>query len=203
MFSRNIGRLCFVVFMIVSCIIPTQYRWMILNMLLAFIPLELSYLFPLFKPRAKREWPLFIIVILVFLIFVPNVFYVITDLIHLNLYSFDFMNEVDIYEWVDFTYLLAGVLIAVYFYILIALNVSELCSSRWKYCLLIITIVMISLGVYIGRFLRFHTVHLLTKPWKVALDTFQALDVSGWLWIGMMSLLQCLLLLLVKGVRQR
>lgn len=203
MFSRNIGRLCFIVFMIVSCVIPTDYRWMILNMILAFIPFELSFLFPLFKPQAKREWPLFIIFILVFIFFVPNVFYVITDLIHLNLYAFDFMKEINIYEWLNFTYLLMGVYIALYFYVQILINIKKVFSKKWSYIGCGLVIIMTSLGIYIGRFLRFHTVHLLTKPWEVAKDTIQALDMEGLLWIGMMSLLQCLLLLLVKGVRNR
>lgn len=62
------------------------YSFMILNMFLAFAALELSFLLPLFKAKSKRELPVSIAFYIVFVLLSPNVFYVITDLIHLNMF---------------------------------------------------------------------------------------------------------------------
>ena len=48
------------------------------------------FLLDLFKPRKKFEWPIFIIFALIFILLVPNTFYMVTDLIHLNQFTFDF-----------------------------------------------------------------------------------------------------------------
>ena len=51
----------------------------------------------------------FIIFGLIFVLLVPNTFYMLTDLIHLNQFTFDFYVQLNIMEWLYFTYLLLGV----------------------------------------------------------------------------------------------
>lgn len=82
---------------------------MTLNLFLAYIPLELCLLLKLFKPKETKEWPLFIIFALIFILLVPNTFYMVTDLIHLNNFKFNFLVSLNLIEWFAFAYLLAGV----------------------------------------------------------------------------------------------
>ena len=51
--------------------------------------------------------------------FLPNTFYMVTDLIHLNQFQFNFYAGLNLGEWKYFTYLLLGVFLAVYVMILI------------------------------------------------------------------------------------
>ena len=61
---------------------------------------------------------------LIFLLLVPNTFYMITDLIHLNQFQFNFLAGLNITEWIYFTYLILGVLLAIYLTILIFLEIA-------------------------------------------------------------------------------
>lgn len=130
MFSRNIGRCCFFLYLLLTFLLPTQYKFMGFNLILAFIPYEISYLLKLFKPQSKREWPLFIVILTIFLLFLPNVFYVVTDLIHLNMYVFDFMNGLNLFEWIEFAYIVSGVLLALYFYSQVMLTAERLLADK-------------------------------------------------------------------------
>ena len=81
---------------------------MSLNLFLAYIPFELCLLLRLFKPRKNMNGH-FLIFGLIFVLLVPNTFYMLTDLIHLNQFTFDFYVQLNIMEWLYFTYLLLGV----------------------------------------------------------------------------------------------
>ncbi|WP_141709892.1 DUF1361 domain-containing protein, partial [Staphylococcus aureus] len=82
--SRSIPRTSFLLFFIV-CLFETKiFQFMPLNLVLAYIPFELSLLLRLIKPNKKYEWPLFIIYSFIFVLLLPNTFYMVTDLIHLN-----------------------------------------------------------------------------------------------------------------------
>ena len=101
---------------------------MTLNLFLAYIPFELCLLLKLFKPKKLCEWLLFIIFGVVFLLLVPNTFYMITDLIHLNQFQFNFLEELNLTEWVYFTYLMLGIFLAMYLMILIFIELAHFTS---------------------------------------------------------------------------
>ncbi|PWZ64307.1 DUF1361 domain-containing protein, partial [Staphylococcus pseudintermedius] len=82
--ARYIARITYVVLILISILIPNQLMFLTLNVSLAYIPLELVYLIKLFIPRRAFEWPLFIIYLFIFILMLPNTFYMVTDLIHLN-----------------------------------------------------------------------------------------------------------------------
>ena len=109
MTSRYIARIYFIILFTFSLFETRVFNFMSLNLFLAYIPFELCLLLRLFKPRKKYEWPLFIIFGLIFVLLVPNTFYMLTDLIHLNQFTFDFYVQLNIMEWLYFTYLLLGV----------------------------------------------------------------------------------------------
>ena len=46
---------------------------------------------------------------LIFILLVPNTFYMVTDLIHLNQFTFDFYVQLNLIEWLYFTFLLLSV----------------------------------------------------------------------------------------------
>lgn len=117
--SRYFARIYFIILFVISMTESHIFNFMTLNLFLAYVPFELCLLLKLFKPVKAFEWPLFIVFGLIFLLLVPNTFYMITDLIHLNQFQFNFLAGLNITEWIYFTYLILGVLLAIYLTILI------------------------------------------------------------------------------------
>ncbi|MGV1143522.1 DUF1361 domain-containing protein [Staphylococcus aureus] len=117
---------------------------MTLNLFLAYIPFELSLLLRLFKPNKKYEWPLFIIYSFIFVLLLPNTFYMVTDLIHLNQFQFNFYAGLNLSEWKYFTYLLLGVFLAVYVMILIYFEILTLTSHRWLNRLIVVVLMFLN-----------------------------------------------------------
>ncbi|MDM5813676.1 DUF1361 domain-containing protein, partial [Staphylococcus aureus] len=77
--SRYIARIYFLILFIVSLFETKIFQFMTLNLFLAYIPFELSLLLRLFKPNKKYEWPLFIIYSFIFVLLLPNTFYMVTE----------------------------------------------------------------------------------------------------------------------------
>ena len=88
MTSRYIARIYFIILFVISLFETRVFNFVSLNLFLAYIPLELCFLLDLFKPRKKFEWLIFIIFALIFILLVPNTFYMVTDLINLNQFTF-------------------------------------------------------------------------------------------------------------------
>ena len=109
MTSRYIARIYFIILFVISLFETRVFNFVSLNLFLAYIPLELCFLLDLFKPRKKFEWLIFIIFALIFILLVPNTFYMVTDLIHLNQFTFDFYVQLNLIEWLYFTFLLLSV----------------------------------------------------------------------------------------------
>ncbi|MDM7863889.1 DUF1361 domain-containing protein [Staphylococcus borealis] len=202
MTSRYIAGLYFIILFTFSLFETRVFNFMSLNLFLAYIPFELCLLLRLFKPRKNYEWPLFIVFGLIFILLVPNTFYMLTDLIHLNQFTFDFYVRLNIMEWLYFTYILLGVFLAMYCMILIFINIMHFTTKVWLNRTLIIVLMFLNgLGIYMGRFLRFHTVHLITEPFTIIHQVITSLNTQAITFILLMVLLQTVIIIFVKGVR--
>src|SRR5699024_9105219 len=144
MAPRYIARTVFLILMIISIFFNHFYQFMTLNLFLAYIPFELCLLLNLFKPKYKYEWPLFIVFILIFLLMVPNTLYMVTDLIHLNQFTFNFYQGLVIVEWMCFTFLISGVLLALYLLILMFIEIEHFTSAHWFNRILILIMMMLN-----------------------------------------------------------
>ncbi|SUK17021.1 membrane protein [Staphylococcus agnetis] len=202
--ARYIARLLYVFLFVTTLVVPNHFKFLLLNLTLAYIPLELAYLLKLFVPKRLFEWPLFVIYLVIFILMLPNTFYMVTDLIHLNQFSFSFLSGLVLIEWIHFGLLVTGVLFAVYCFTLIALELFHLPFPLWtRYMILLGMTLLNGLGIYVGRFLRFHSVHLINNPFSVIISTLESIDAPAITFIGLIALMQCLLLLCLKGVRTK
>lgn len=194
MSNRSKARIGFFLYLFVLLFFDTKYSFMILNMFLAFAALELSFLLPLFKVKSRREIPGTILIYTLFILMAPNILYVITDLIHLKIFRFNYMDGLAIKEWWNFTVLIAGVLLAVYYHTLI-INQLNLLLATVKYRKLCIVVFMMlcSLGIYIGRFLRFHSIHIFTEPSSVIGMVWNSININSMLFILWMFILQIII----------
>ncbi|OAO21475.1 DUF1361 domain-containing protein [Staphylococcus cohnii] len=202
MAPRYIARTIFLILMIISIFFNQFYQFMTLNLFLAYIPFELCLLLNLFKPKYKYEWPLFIVFVLIFLCMVPNTLYMVTDLIHLNQFTFNFYQGLIIVEWMYFTFLVAGVLLALYLLILMFVEMENFTTHRWLNRIIVLIMMFLNgLGIYIGRFLRLHSVYIINEPLRIYREVINHLDFDAFLFVILLVLLQVLIYTFAKGVQ--
>jgi uncharacterized membrane protein len=134
------------------------------NMMLAAFVLVLTHVFSIL--RKKNAHPIIQSIILItWILFFPNALYITTDLIHLQNYSF-FKSYPSIYEfnssvWIVFTHILMGALFSAKMGIKSLNHMIILWEDKVSKKALCIAINMLfllaSLGIYIGRFMRFNS----------------------------------------------
>lgn len=148
-----------------------RYYYMALNVFLAYIPLEISFQLDRFKFKSVF---LFWALVFSWLLFYPNIPYLFTDLLHiasLKPYTqFSGVLSRDSTLWYSFFVLISGVLV---FGSLCSWNLDWMVrqvmtklsvqySTKMTYCVLVSSVIILaSIGIYIGRFLRFHSIDLL------------------------------------------
>jgi uncharacterized membrane protein len=140
------------------------FVFLIWNLFLAFVPYIISKRIDEFQEM--RRWK-FILYSLVWLLFIPNAFYIITDLFHLD------MNE-NVPLWYDLALLLSCAWSGLLFGILSVRQMERLFEKNFNRRLdLFFSIPVMTLnglGVYVGRYLRFNSWDILVNPFQLAGD---------------------------------
>lgn len=161
--------LCFT--LVVSRIIKTEqfsFVFMFWNLFLAFVPYWISaYLFK------HKETQLIRLIVLggVWILFLPNAPYMITDLFHLH-------KRPDLPVWYDLFLILSFAVIGMYLFYLSVHQMKEVVKVKlptlYRPVFLILLFVAVSYGVYIGRFLRLNSWDILypVSLAKTCLSTF-------------------------------
>jgi uncharacterized membrane protein len=138
------------------------FTFLIWNLFLAWIPLLMAY--TAWVVSLGRKWLYFVIPIVAFvwLIFLPNAPYIITDFNHLADPSsvvpvwFDVMMLM----WFSWTGLLLGV-VSLY----LMQDIAHREFGRWAGWILVFIVSILSgLGVYIGRFIRWNSWDIFANP---------------------------------------
>lgn len=140
------------------------------NLFLAFIPLGLSFwLFRREKSRSILWWLGFV----VFLAFLPNAPYILTDIIHL-IYDIRAVDSIWTVTLIVFPLHLAFILSGFEAYVLSLINLGYyLQRIRMSKLVLVAELsihALCSVGIYLGRFLRYNSWDLITQP-DVLVDT--------------------------------
>ena len=163
--------------------VPLQLKWLYWNLILSFLPLIFSIPVALGFSSKKCFWIILVLPFLgLWLLFLPNSTYMITDLIHLDsssIVNWNYTYNPDIKAWLALIYVAAGIVLGV---------VSGLVSTQWiyrntplirhpilKYGLMIILSLLVGYVVYIGRFLRFNSWDIL-RPRTLLKALYHDLD---------------------------
>ena len=86
--------------------------------------------------------------------------------------------------------------------ILIFMEIGHLTSHLWLNRTLIIVLMFLNgLGIYIGRFLRLHTVYLIDEPLKIFTQVLSVFNIKTFMFVLLMVIMQSTIVLFVKGVR--
>jgi uncharacterized membrane protein len=147
-----------------------QYRGLIWNLFLAWIPFVLAYLAYMLS---WRRWLIFVVVPLfafLWLIFFPNAPYILTDLQHLTetTSNVPIWYDVILLIWFSWTGMLLGV---------VSLNlIQEIIKrhfGRWLGWIFVFIVAgLSSAGVYIGRFIRLNSWDIFQNPTGTAANLF-------------------------------
>jgi len=176
-----------------------QFIFLGWNLFLAFIPWLLSVLLPAFAVRGKWAG---ILTMLAWLLFVPNTFYILTDLIHLDM-------NVGMPLWFDLALLLSFAWTGLLFGIYSISNVEtvlELQLGRPPGLFFLLPVMALNgLGVYVGRYLRFNSWDVLANPLALTRDIFDLFlhPLSNKLDLGMILCYTGLMTVMYLGVMRR
>lgn len=144
-----------------------HFQFLVWNLFLAWIPLVLAA--AMYRIAARRGEHLRLILVpaaLVWLLFFPNAPYIVTDLVHLGYFHDNVPGWFDamLVAWYAWTGLLLGV---------VALRLMQELVARargskagWLFVVLVTTAG--SIGIYVGRFLRWNSWDLFRAPLTLA-----------------------------------
>jgi len=124
------------------------------NIFLAFIPFIISSLILYFFKEGKIKKYLFVIGIFLWIIFIPNAPYIITDFVHLGeIRSIPLLYDIVLL----FTSSCVGLILGFNSFYHIEQIIYTKYNKNISNIIMGIIILMISFGVYLGRFLRFNS----------------------------------------------
>ena len=140
-----------------------SYAFLAWNLFLAYVPYFISEWLGK-HPRILASRLKLLALVFIWIVFMPNSFYILTDLFHLNN-----MSKGD--SWYDLTLIFSFAWNGILFGIL-SINKMEtlLKNSKGKFTAgFIICVVMLlnAFGVYVGRFLRFNSWDIFTNPFSL------------------------------------
>ncbi|KAF0107121.1 MAG: hypothetical protein FD146_1962 [Anaerolineaceae bacterium] len=163
-----------------------QYRGLVWNLFLAWIPFALAYLAYMLS---WRRWLVFVAVPLfafLWLVFFPNAPYILTDLQHLGQTDSNvpLWYDVILLVWFSWTGMLLGV---------VSLNLMQEIIKRhfgrWLGWIFVFVVAgLSSAGVYVGRFIRLNSWDIFQNPTGAAADLFSWLSDPSLRSVGFVGL---------------
>lgn len=173
------------------------FSFLLLNTFLGYIPIELSFHLGAHKPRPFwLFWPL----VLIWLLFYPNAPYLLTDLFHLSLlqpYAVSGLLKATSHIWIYFTYMMISALGCAFLGFWSLNYVSQSISQRLargngivRLIVVLLLTFLSSVGVYIGRFLRIHTIYLFLNPEQFIRPLLTMWTHNLWIFVLLMTTLQ-------------
>lgn len=145
--------------------------WIIWNLFLAFIPLALSFWlftrFPRRGAKTARRSPFWWVGLIIFIAFLPNAAYLLTDIIHL-IEAIRAGYSIWIITLIFIPLHLFAIFIGWEAYVISLLNQSRYLEKQGAKKFVLVSEILVhalcAVGIYLGRFLRFNSWDLVTKP---------------------------------------
>lgn len=139
------------------------YLFMPWNLFLAYIPYLISERFSRNVPLMEHKWKR-IAVVAAWLLFIPNSFYIVTDLFHLD--QFDAAPK-----WFDllllFSFAWNGLLLGLLSVRKMAIIQQAISGQRFSLLFIFAVMWLNAFGIYIGRFLRYNSWDIITQPFSL------------------------------------
>ncbi len=157
---------------ILKLVMKAPYNFMSFNVFLAYVPIELGFQLRRFADRRSLAfWGLLIL----WIVFYPNAPYVTTDLFHLAWLhphtSISGILRSDPHMWFIFSLMIISAFSCALFGAISLLQTSRLLTMmttphhlQWRLVWITLCSFISSIGIYIGRFLRLHSLYILMTP---------------------------------------
>jgi uncharacterized membrane protein len=143
-----------------------HFIFLIWNLMLAGIPWILSTLLILY-PKIRKRIIVLIFIGILWILFIPNAFYILTDLFHLN-----YQNRAPV--WYDliliFSFAWAGILLGFSSLKDIEQVLSERINGKFIPFILSGLLFLSAFGIYLGRFLRWNSWNIINRPGELLFD---------------------------------
>jgi uncharacterized membrane protein len=140
-----------------------DYVFLIWNLFLAFIPYAISH-WLYHNPAVRENKFKLMATIAVWLLFVPNSFYILTDLFHLGHFGTQM-------KWYDLLLLLSfawnGVLFGIGSLRRMEMILEEVNGKSFSIFIVFAVMMLNAFGIYIGRFLRFNSWDVIAQPFSL------------------------------------
>ena len=146
----------------------SHYLFLVWNLLLAWIPLVCAYLALAFSGRRALLYAIVPVFAFLWLIFFPNAPYILTDLQHLATEASNAPVWFDVILLIWFSW--TGVLLGIVSLYVMQIVVSGAFGRAAGWVLVFGASLLGSLGIYIGRFLRFNSWDILQNPGDFAVN---------------------------------
>jgi len=143
------------------------YGFLIWNLFLAYIPYFIS--FGISKTHwLKRQSLVLIAVLGVWLLFLPNAPYLITDLMHLQYTTVSKQSWIDPFMLFVFAWngLFVGLLSMYHFYVIISEKWNRKLAKRFMFFIAFLC----GFGIYLGRYLRWNSWEFFSDPFNLLAD---------------------------------
>ncbi len=169
------------------------YPW---NLFLATVP----YFFSRRLKRYKRISTKVIVVLLCWLLFLPNAPYIITDLFH-------FQQRSPVPYWFDLLLVISGAWNGMVLGITSLLQVEKFLAKhikvKWMMPATIILITLCSYGMYLGRYKRYNSWNIITKPGELLHTMISQVaepweHMQAWMFTISFAILLCIIYFTVK-----
>lgn len=147
------------------------YLFLVWNLFLAFIPFAISEWLLTLERFAQRKRKL-AFVLFVWLLFIPNSFYILTDLFHLD--KFDSAPK-----WFDllliFSFAWNGIVLGIVSIRRTEVILESISGRRFSLFIIFIVMWLNAFGIYIGRYLRFNSWDIIAQPFSLFKEMFEVL----------------------------
>lgn len=178
------------------------FRFILLNVFLGYIPIELAFHFDQLKPQSAI---LFWLLVVLWLLFYPNAPYMLTDLFHLSmLRPYDpatGLIRFSLRMWLAYANLIVAALSCTLLGFWSMAHTIQAVVSRLqlpdttlvKTSLTIGVTILTSIGIFIGRFLRMHSIYLILEPTKFIKPLLDMWQPHMLVFVFLMTLIQLII----------
>ena len=194
---------CFLVLLRILQTGHLLFAFMVWNLFLAYIPYAISNWLSASPQRLQQPFFKYAI-FTVWLLFLPNSFYILTDLYHLHNY-----HHAHVPEWFDLALIFSGAWNGLLLGILSLRQMERLYRPKnasfldWRF----ITPIMAlnAFGVYIGRYLRYNSWDIISNPFHLAAGIANMIihplrNYAAWDMILCFTVLLTLIYIMMKNI---
>ena len=149
------------------------YPW---NLVLAWIPFLLARRIYALRASRSPRYGLLAACVVLWFFFLPNAPYIVTDLVHLK-------TRAPVPKWFDLVMMVSfawtGLCLGYLALYLLPEVVRSWLGRRWGWGFVGVMLALSSFGIYLGRFQRWNSWDVLTRPYGLASDVVQRLGFAG------------------------